>query len=383
MEIELKRIDTCFSGEFCYTHARAAVAPDGFAVMTTQPLRLSGSDIYYGMRELVSRDGGKSWSAICEVPELSRRPFPGRPELELAMADATPHFHRATGRFLLVGASMVYQNDEFVPDPRPRHTVWSCMNPADGKWSSYRLLEMPSDPEDTFFSAAAGCAQYLELDNGELLIPFYTMNREAARHPWENSFSAAVMRCSFDGETLRYLEHGPLLSHPVPRGFCEPSVIGYAGRFYLTLRNDEAGYVTVSGDGLRYRPPVEWKFDDGEPLGNYCTQQHWITGGGKLLLVYTRRAENNGHVFRHRAPLFAAEVDPDSLRIRRDTDRIAVPERGARLGNFGCAHLSGTESWVVVSEWMQSPGPPGPENLKRCTDRGSDNSIFIARLLFR
>lgn len=88
MEIELKRIDTCFSGEFCYTHARAAVAPDGFAVMTTQPLRLSGSDIYYGMRELVSRDGGKSWSAICEVPELSRRPFPGRPELELAMADA-------------------------------------------------------------------------------------------------------------------------------------------------------------------------------------------------------------------------------------------------------------------------------------------------------
>lgn len=248
MEIELKRIDTCFSGEFCYTHARAAVAPDGFVVMTTQPLRLSGSDIYYGMRELVSRDGGKSWSAICEVPELSRRPFPGRPELELAMADATPHFHRATGRFLLVGASMVYQNDEFVPDPRPRHTVWSCMNPADGKWSSYRLLEMPSDPEDTFFSAAAGCAQYLELDNGELLIPFYTMSREAARHPWENSFSAAVMRCSFDGETLRYLEHGPLLSHPVPRGFCEPSVIGYAGRFYLTLRNDEAGYVTVSGD---------------------------------------------------------------------------------------------------------------------------------------
>lgn len=115
------------------------------------------------------------------------------------MADATPHFHRATGRFLLVGASMVYQNDEFVPDPRPRHTVWSCMNPADGKWSSYRLLEMPSDPEDTFFSAAAGCAQYLELDNGELLIPFYTMSREAARHPWENSFSAAVMRCSFDG----------------------------------------------------------------------------------------------------------------------------------------------------------------------------------------
>ena len=47
MKIELQRIATGFQGEFCYTHARGAAAPDGRAVITTQPLRLTGSDIFY------------------------------------------------------------------------------------------------------------------------------------------------------------------------------------------------------------------------------------------------------------------------------------------------------------------------------------------------
>lgn len=381
-EIELQRIGTNFTGKTCFTHARAAVAPNGSAVMTTQPLRLSGSDIYYGLHELTSRDGGRNWSEIREVPNLARRPFPGGEGWEIAMADATPLYHRATGRFLLTGASMLYCDDEFVPPPRPRHTVYSTMDPVTGSWSAYRTLDMPDDPEETFFAGAAGSAQCLELDNGELLIPFYTMTRKEACDPWHNSYRAAVMRCGFDGGTLRFLECGNFLTTPVPRGFCEPSITAYGGRYFLTLRNDEAGFVATGGDGLHYSDPVEWRFDDGEMLGNYNTQQHWITGGGRLFLVYTRRAGNNDHVFRHRAPLFIAEVDPERLRVIRSTERIAVPERGARLGNFGCCRLNDRESWVVASEWMQSPGPLGPENLQRCLDHGSDNSIFIARIRF-
>lgn len=262
------------------------------------------------------------------------------------MADATPHFHRATGRFLLVGASMVYQNDEFVPDPRPRHTVWSCMNPADGKWSSYRLLEMPSDPEDTFFSAAAGCAQYLELDNGELLIPFYTMSREAARHPWENSFSAAVMRCSFDGETLRYLEHGPLLSHPVPRGFCEPSVIGYAGRFYLTLRNDEAGYVTVSGDGLRYRPP------GGMEIRRRRTARQLLYAAA---LDYGRRqAAARLHPPRRKQRPWCSGTAPRSL--RRKSIRTPCESGGTPNGSRFPNEAPGSETSAARTSAARSPG---------------------------
>lgn len=382
MKIELQRIATGFQGEFCYTHARGAAAPDGRAVITTQPLRLTGSDIFYGMRELASSDGGRNWSPIREVPELARRPFPGHPEWEIAMADATPFYHAATGKFLLTGSSMIYCNDEFIPDPRPRHTVWSVMSPDDGTWSGYRPLMMPHDPEETFFNAAAACSQIYEQQDGKLLIPIYFMTRAEAATPWQSCYRAAVMRCGFDGNELRFLECGEPLSVPEPRGLCEPSIIRHNGRFYLTMRNDKTGYVAAGDDGLHYSSPVEWRFDDGEELGNYNTQQHWISGGGRLFLVYTRRAGDNGHVFRHRAPLFLAEVNPDTLRVIRSTECIAVPERGARLGNFGCCRIDEGESWIVVSEWMQCDGPLGPANWERCMSRGSDNSIFIARIRF-
>lgn len=79
---------------------------------------------------------------------------------------------------------------------------------------------------------------------------------------------------------------------------------------------------------------VNWTFDDGSELGNYNTQQHWVTHGDSLFLVYTRKGANNDHVFRHRAPLFIAKVDPEKLTVLRATEQILVPERGARLANL-------------------------------------------------
>ena len=132
---------------------------------------------------------------------------------------------------------------------------------------------------------------------------------------------------------------------------------------------------TVSNDGLHYQPIKAWTFGDGSELGSYNTQQHWVTGGGALFLVYTRRAENNNHVFRHRAPLFMVRVDPESLRLYRATERIIVPEKASRLGNFGITNISENESWVVVSEWMQSS-----KGIQACVDGGGDNRIWISRL---
>ena len=45
---------------------------------------------------------------------------------------------------------------------------------------------------------------------------------------------------------------------------------------------------------------------DGQALGSYNTQQHWISHGDSLYLIYTRRGANNDHVFRNRAPIFIA-----------------------------------------------------------------------------
>ena len=97
-----------------------------------------------------------------------------------------------------------------------------------------------------------------------------------------------------------------------------------------------------------------------------------------LFLVYTRKGANNDHVFRHRAPLFIAQVDPERLVVRRSTERVLVPQRGARLGNFGVTVVSPEETWVTVTEWMQTWGPK--YILPVDNKYGADNSIYVAKI---
>ncbi|MPN17599.1 hypothetical protein SDC9_164954 [bioreactor metagenome] len=100
---------------------------------------------------------------------------------------------------------------------------------------------------------------------------------------------------------------------------------------------------------------------------------------GRLYLVYTRKGANNDHIPRHRAPLFIAEVDPERLCVIRATEQIVVPERGARLGNFGITRVSDRESWVTVSEWMQTTWPD-PWDCTVCEKYGADNRVYVAKL---
>ena len=137
------------------------------------------------------------------------------------------------------------------------------------------------------------------------------------------------------------------------------------------MRNDDRGYVAKGTDGMNFGPHKPWAFDDGSELGNYNTQQHWVTSENGLFLVYTRKGAGNDHVFRHRAPLFMAQVDTEKLCVIRSTERVIVPERGARLGNFGVTRINADETWIIVTEWMQPEG---------CEQYGSDNAVFIARI---
>jgi hypothetical protein len=178
------------------------------------------------------------------------------------------------------------------------------------------------------------------------------------------------------------LGQGNELSIETDRGLGEPSLTRFGNRYYLTLRHDKAGYVATSDDGLHYGAPVKWTWDDGRELGNYNTQQHWVTHSDALYLVYTRRGANNDHVFRHRAPLFIGQVDPDKLCVLRDTERILVPERGARLGNFGVTEVSPAETWVTVAEWMQT-NPPKPFDYTIPMKYGSNNAVFAARIRWK
>lgn len=187
------------------------------------------------------------------------------------------------------------------------------------------------------------------------------------------------MRCGFDGTTLSFKTRGPELCCPEPRGLGEPSLAHFGGRYYITLRNDVRGYVSVSDDGLFFDPIKPWTFDDGAEAGSYDTRRHWVAHSGGLFLIYTRRGAGNDHVFRLRAPLFMARVNSERLCLLRATERRVVPERGARLGKFGVCNALPEESWLVVSEWMQTHA----SNISDCTvckRYGSDNSFFLSRL---
>ena len=217
------------------------------------------------------------------------------------------------------------------------------------------------------------CAQFLcetsdsptSSKRDTFLLPLYIA--KSANVPFE----VTVARCALEGNELRFLEHGNLLKLPVVRGLCEPSLIHFQERYFLTLRNDLAAYVSVSLDGLHFDPIKAWKFDDGQELGSYNTQQHWLAHGDGLFLVYTRRGANNDHVFRHRAPLFMAQVDPHRLCVLRATERVLIPQRGATLGNFGAADVNERQSWVSVAEGVWDD---------QTRQQGATGALFVARI---
>lgn len=380
MRIDIKRIATGFVGEYCYTHARAAFDKSGFGIITTQPLRLSGSDIFYGMYMLKSFDGGDSWTDPEPCANLVRKPLGGG--YEMGICDATPFYHKATDKIILIGYKNTYFNDGPAPSGTKNATAYSVYDRETGDFGELCEIELPEDLGDDFYFCANGCGQCFECDNGDILIPVTHYPLKIEGKPEGTMLaSSSVLRCSFDGEKISFISVGEPARLNLGRGVYEPSVIKHGGRYYMCLRNDFDGYITRGDDGQSFEPIRPLCFDDGESVGNYNTQQHFISSDNALYIVYTRRGAGNDHVFRHRAPLFIARVDTDRLCVIRSTEQIAVPERGARLGNFGAVSIDEHHGFVIASEWMQTT-PPDHSNYKRCMEYGSDNSIFVSRINF-
>lgn len=369
-DIQLDKIRSGYDGKTCWVHARGGTIPGKrpIVVLTMQKLAVTGSDVFFGLNEMRTDDLGATWSGPTEHAALGRRP--GKDGLVSVICDFTPKWHARTGKLLGTGHIARYDGNHLARSYK-RQTAYSVYDPKARAWSTWRTVEMP----ERFYSSGAGCTQRVDLPNGDILLPIYFPGKVAG------CSASTVMRCRFDGTTLSYVEHGDEMTVPIPRGLGEPSLACFRGRFYLTLRNDKAGYVTSGADGLHFDKPRKWTFDDGQELGSYNTQQHWVTHSDGLFLVYTRRGAKNDHVFRHRAPLFIAQVDPKRLCVLRHTERVLVPQRGARLGNFGVTDVSERETWVTAAEWMQRWGPDYvmPVDNKY----GADNSVFVARIKWR
>ena len=370
-QTELQTIHRQLSPDFCWFHPRVAAVPgvrpgDPPRLICTLQKHLRASDHYSGLYVMRSDDQGRTWTAPQLPAALDWTTENGE---TIAVCDVTPGWHAPSGRLLAIGTKLRYSQsgEQLLDQPRSHQCAWSAWDPEQDAWTPWRMLELP-DESGRHYLAAAGCVQWLVRPDGELLLPLYI------RGPAGEDYASAVYQCHFDGQDLRLVREGGVLSKQGGRGFVEPSLAFFQGRYFLTLRNDGGGFMAVSEDGLQFSEPRPWTFDDGSDLGSYNTQQHWLVHDRGLFLCYTRRGLNNDHIPRHRAPLLIAQVDPATQTVLRSTEQVLMPERGVMLGNFGAAAITAEESWVTDAEYLMADAPH---------PRGADGSVFAARVRWK
>ena len=354
MKCETYQIRSGYDGKKCLVHARCCYTPD-FMIATGQYLDVSGSDLFEGILVSISKDEGKTWTEFKKEENLA---LVEDGDFRVVGCDATPMYHKASKKVLLLGHTAQYEKDGDRPTGNERKTFYSVYDEEKGKFSKMKFIAMPKG----FERCGNGSGQSVELENGDLLIPVYYSTED---NP--NKYSVMVIKCSFDGENIELKEMGNSHTIDIGRGLYEGSLIFHKGLYYLTMRNDQCGVLAVSEDGLNYKDMKLWCWDDGSILQNYNTQQHWFELEDELYLMYTRRGADNDHVFRHRAPLFASRVE--NMRLVRESEMAIIPERGARLGNFGVTSYKDGKAFAMAAEWMQPKG---------CEAYGSDNAIFIS-----
>ncbi len=349
-----------------WTQARTTMVPgeNPFFLTTMSRTAKVGAHGYHDVYVVFSDDDGRSWSTPRAIPSLTRSLQDDG--YEVVAGDLWPFWHAPTGKVIVTGKTFNFAGG--TKENYLREKVSYCVfDPQSRTFGPLRTVKMPArdNAGDPFIAPNAGCHQQVVLPDGDILLPIRYQKSESPRN-----YTSIVARCRFDGEELTYVEHGSEHSIPSDRGLYEPSVSEHDGAFYLTLRADDGAFVAKSNDGVHFSDHIPWKFDDGKPLESYNTQQHWVSLGGKLYLVYTRRGANNDHIMRHRAPLFIAEVDCDNLTVLRNTEQVLVPENHATLGNSGVCRINDKESWITVAEGRVSHGPR----------KGENNRVILARV---
>ena len=337
-------------------------------LVLSQKLLIRAFDCFSDVSLFRSRDGGATWSAPEAVPALAdfAAPEGGRHAFLVSAMRRV-----AADRVLVLVTTFRYDRENRLDPASPQRVRYLYFRPSTGEWSESRELELAADAADDVLAVDA---QFVDAADGELLLP-YTVRRRVGSRLYSR---IARVRPEADGR-LTVVD----LSEPVVleegRGFLEPSLCRYGERYYLSLRNDRSGYVTASGDWKKFPAARPWCRVDGSSLGNYNTMTRLLAFGGKLHLVYTRKGLNNDHVFRHRAPLLIAEVDPERLAVLPETETVVVPEHGARLGNFTAVVRDPHHAYVSVAEWMQTL-EPDHWNCRECEKYGAQNRIWYVTL---
>jgi len=346
----------------CRIDGMAFKTTDGRMHITYRHLLLTGSDVFYGTSVISSDDGGVTFG-----PEQAMDPIPDTFENGIRTTySLLPYFHEKTQKTYCIGRATRYADDKipvlFQKDMMPAMT--GSLDEKEMRFSSCERLTVPGLEDYDFVCFM----QPLEEEDGTILVPAYVRKCTSPKH------QVVVVRFQVVDGKLLFVEKGDIIERDdLERGLCEPRIARLGNKYYLTIRSNEIGFLAVSEDGLNYSRPAEWHWNDGELLTSRNTQQAWVSHPNGLFLVYTRETEYNKHVFRRRAPLFMARFDEDTNTLVKGTEIIAVPEMGARLGNFTAIPVSNKETWICVSEWMQ-------EDPVVCESYGARNRLWRIKI---
>jgi len=345
--IEPKRIyENDGSNDFWWTHTRCAAIPGqgeagGPAILCTasQDLNDNHTDVFYDIGYTISTDLGESWTPYSVIPQYQWKTMPNG--YGGMLIDPVPVYHAATGKVLLLGMAQTYDASYGKRQTYPAYAVY---DPSSGTWSAdWQLFSWPP-----VYGHAGSSYPYVDEQTGSVLWPI---------HSTAGSGALQVVTASFDGTALVYQSMSGSVANTGSNGNrsgIEASLTRFGGEYFLTSRDDSYNRLAKSADGLLWQPAVDLLWEDGTPVsGSMNTQMHWIARPDGLYLVYTRQDSINEDMFRYRAPLWMAEVNPATLRLMKETERIVMPNTTdrAQLGNFGTLDVTPELSIVTSNEW--------------------------------
>lgn len=339
---------------------------DGFRLLTFQPIH--GSDFYGEVSFSVGTGDPDVWSAP-QVVEAFRRQECGVPGMTEAVVDVRSIALRKSRKILAVGASSFYTprgcafwNHSIDRKNLPKQrAIYSFFNPESRQWSSRGTIESAECGEHGDLRVA--CAQMAEMADGTLVLPAYFATGEMVEFSgvqWPRQ-AVKTLLVKVTGDRLDVVAWSNTLTLNVKRGFLEPSVKCFSGKWFMTLRaEDGRAYATTSPDALNWDNAVPWRWDDGEVLETDSTQQHFVVLGNRLYLCYTRKDAANGMVPRFRAPLFMARVHEADLTLERHTEQIVFPlvlkdSIPNMQGNFHCIELGRNSAAVADAALYITP----------------------------
>jgi hypothetical protein len=200
---------------------------------------------------------------------------------------------------------------------------------------------------------------------GDTILQAFTTQHEGC-----NSVQSLIALNKGSGFILLHISNA--WTNDKGRGLYEPQIAEYQGKYYMTARaEDGRGYVLVSHDrGRSWKEPVPWKWENGDVIPMNQTMTKLLAHSDGLVLVYTRIRDDNEKTFRHRAPLHIADLDPETLTLKRTTERIIVPNKGMCVGNFWVWPINQHESYVVTAEWPRD-------------GREANGDIWLAKIKWR